>query len=115
VNDGVVEDLGKLGDPVIVDGLQRWTCKEWAIIKYTEESWIPNSKEVGEWEDLNIGGLWCGGRFGEVGGSGDSGWSPTMDMQRVGNNKIYRRIVDSKLERSRMMVWWKIWGSWGIR
>jgi len=52
----VVEDLGRLGDPVIVDGLQRWTCKEWVIMKYTEESWIPNSKEVGEWRDLNIGG-----------------------------------------------------------
>jgi hypothetical protein len=56
VDDGVVEDLVKLGDPVIVDGLQRWTCKGWAIIKYTEEWWIPNSKEVGEWGDPNIGG-----------------------------------------------------------
>ena len=52
----MVEDLGKLGYPVIVDGLQRWTWKEWAIIKYTEESWIPNSKEIGESGDLNIGG-----------------------------------------------------------
>jgi len=113
-----------LGDPMIVDGYQRWTCKEWAIIKYTEESWIPNSMEVGEWRDLNIGGLFCGGRFVEVGGSSDSGWSPTMDLQRVGNNKICRRIVDSKFEGSRrvgrpkrrlMMVWWKIWGCWGIR
>jgi hypothetical protein len=26
------------------------TCKEWAIIKYAEESWIPNSKAAGEWK-----------------------------------------------------------------
>jgi len=32
------------------------TCKEWAIMKYPEESWIPNSKELGELGDLNIGG-----------------------------------------------------------
>jgi hypothetical protein len=43
----------------------------------------------------------CDGRFGETGGSGDSGWSLTMDLQRVGNNKIYRRIVDSKREGSK--------------
>ena len=52
----MVEYLGKLGCPVIVDGLQRWTWKEWEIIKYTEESWIPNSKAVGEWGDLKVGG-----------------------------------------------------------
>ena len=52
----MVEDFGKLGDMVIVGGLERWTCKEWAIIRYTEESWIPNSKEVGVWGDLNLGG-----------------------------------------------------------
>jgi hypothetical protein len=56
VGDGVVEDLGKLGYPVIVDGLQRWTSKERTMMKYIEESWIPNSKEVGEWGDLNFGG-----------------------------------------------------------
>ena len=59
----------------------------------------------------------------EVGGSSDSGWSPTIDLQRVDNNKIYRMIVNSKVEGSRrvgrtkhrwMMVWWKILGSWGI-
>ena len=54
--DDDVEDLGNLGDPVIVDGLQRCTCKELVIVKYTEESWNPNLREVGEWGDLNIGG-----------------------------------------------------------
>ena len=34
-------------------------------MKYPEKSWIPNSKEIGEWGDLNFGGwmLWwniCG-------------------------------------------------------
>jgi hypothetical protein len=32
-------------------------------MKYSEESWIPNSKEVGEWGDLHFGGWidgWCG-------------------------------------------------------
>ena len=45
-------------------------------------------------------------------------------LQTVGNNEICRGIVDSKLEESKrverskhrwMMVWWKIWGSWGSR
>jgi len=95
-----------------------------SVIQYFELSWIPNSKEVKEWIDLNIDGLFCGGRLVEVGGSSDSGWSPTMDLQRVGNNKIYRRIVNSKLEGSRrverpkhrwIILWWKTCGSWGIQ
>jgi len=32
------------------------TCKEWAIMKYPEESWIPNSNVAREWGDLNFGG-----------------------------------------------------------
>lgn len=35
---------------------ERGTYKELAVIKYTEESWIPNSNEALECGDVNVGG-----------------------------------------------------------
>ena len=32
------------------------TYEEWTIVKYPEESWTQNSKEAGEWGDVNFGG-----------------------------------------------------------
>jgi hypothetical protein len=37
--------------------------EEWAIMKYPEESYIPNLKEGGQWGDLNSVDGWCRGRL----------------------------------------------------
>lgn len=60
----------------------RAATDKWKIMKFPEESWIPNSRVADEWEDVNFGGRMVWWKVWWIWGSKD-GWWDRQTWQEV--------------------------------